>query len=241
MDFKKLAKDIIEDSNEIVNDIKKKVDPVKINIIEENDGNIISNVTEGIAKVTSSVTNSISDTVDNAKSLSPEKLVSNMVKKVWKEDDKVFGLKITRGQKITYSLTFIILTVLFLGIDLSLLFIDHTFENVKYSVFFFIWTFSFLLGIRILDSAVPEQFFEKKTKTVRFSSIVLYTITLISGVIVANIYENWIISVVAFFIQLITFAWLATSHIPTFKGINFSYFTEKTPLLFSSFYQSVEH
>jgi len=273
MDFKKLAKDIKEDSSEVFKDIKNKANPKKIanslnpeklkdsieNTTESanksKEGDVIVNVTDGVkrniggqfedlARATSSIytslSNNLSEGMDNTKAFSPDKLVSGMFKKVWKENYKVLGFSVTRGQKITYSLSFIFAAVLFLGMDLSLLFITHEFENVKYSIFFSMWALSFLIGIRILDSAVPEQFFEKKSKTIRTIAVIIYTIAMITCIVLANVLPSWNISLTAFIVHFITFGWLLTTHMPTFKGLNLSYFTEKTPLLFSSFYNSTE-
>jgi len=264
-----MAKDFAEDSSEIFKDIKKKTNPKKIakalknkdNSDAESDnesnnsndgGDTIVNITESVkknvseqfsdlSKATSSTINSLTNGLDNAKNFSPDKMFTGMVKKVWKEDDKFLGLNITRGQKIYYSLSFIFASILFLGIDISLLFIDHEFENLKYSIFFFIWTLCFILGIRILDSAIPEQFFEKKTKNVRLAAIIIYSVTMIACVVIANVVDSWTVSIVAFCVHFASLAWLTTTHMPTYKGINFSYFTEKSPLLFSSFYNSVEN
>lgn len=210
-------------------------------------GDVIVNITDSIkknvseqfndlTKATSSTINNLTNGLDNAKNFSPDKMFSGIVKNIWKEDDKFLGLTISRGQKIVYSLSFVFASVLFLGIDVSLLLIDHVFENLKYSIFFLIWTLCFLLGIRILDSAVPEQFFEKKSKTIRLVAVTVYSISLIGCVTIANIIDSWTVSLVAFCVHFASLAWLTTTHIPTFKGINFSYFAEKSPLLFSSFY-----
>ncbi|KAG4087187.1 hypothetical protein H8356DRAFT_1731442 [Neocallimastix lanati (nom. inval.)] len=264
MDFKKFAEDFVEDTNEVFKDIKKKAKKTfktkklkesienVTNKTKEGTSNIIINITEEVsdqfedfAKATTSaynnVSNSLSDSVENVKSYTPDKLFSSMIKKVWKEDEKVLGfITITRGQKIYYSLAFIISAILFLGMDLSLLFVAHEFENIKYAVFYSIWTLSYVIGIHILDSAIPKQFFEKKTRTVRTIAIVIYCIALISNVVIAIVLPRLMFSIIAFFVQLIPFAWLTTTHIPTYKGINLSYFNEKSPLLFSNFYNSVE-
>lgn len=262
MDFKKLAQGLTDDTNGVFNDIKnvakntlnsdklkesienvanktKEGGNVFVNISEEvkqNVGESFDDITKATTSAYNTVTNTISGGVNNAKNYSPDKIFSSMVKKVWKEDDKVLGcITITRGQKITYSLSFVLASVLFLGMDLSLLFITHEFEYVKYSIFFGIWTLLYLIGIHILDSAVPKQFFEKKTKTVRITSIIIYSITMIGGIVVANVFPKLTYSIIAFVVHFISFAWLTTTHMPTYKGLNLSYFTEKSPLLFSSF------
>jgi len=239
-----MAKGFVDDPKKAINSLKEKTEE------SSRDGDFIVNVTDNIknlgqfgdlAKATTSVVNNITSNIDNAKNLTPDKIVTSLFRNIWKEDDKFLGFTITRGQKIYVSLSFIIGAVLFLGMDLSLLFISHEFESVKYSIFFSIWALSFLLGIILLDSAIPERIFEKKTKTTRTVAISIYVVTLISSVVIANVYDDsWSISFAAFIVHFISMAWLTTTHMPTFKGLDFSFFSEKSPLLFSNFYNSVE-
>jgi len=253
-DLKKKAKGLAEDISNPKN-LAKSLNPEKVvdSIGDAINGatkktkeggdviiNVKDNVFSDLAKATSSAYTSLTGGIENAKNLTPDKIVSNMFKKVWKEDRKVLGITVTRGQEIYCAISFLVAAVLFLGMDLSLLIIDHEFENLKYSIFFSIWALSFLLGIRILDRAVPDQFFEKKSKNVRIIAVVLYAITLIGSVVVANVIDAWTISLVAFIVHFVSLAWLTNTHIPAFKGFNLSLFTEKTPLLISNFYNSVE-
>ncbi|ORX87115.1 hypothetical protein BCR32DRAFT_240407 [Anaeromyces robustus] len=256
MDFKKLAKgfeEFAEDPNGVIKDIKKKakeINPEKIiesidNINKTSDGesiiNIPDNIKQNIAEATSSAYNTITGGMDNVKNYSPDNLINNMFKKVWKEDEKILGITVTRGQKLYYALFFLFASVLFLGMDFSLLFITHEFEEVKYSIFFGIWTLAYILGIYIFDRAIPEPIFEKKSKTTRVVARSIYFVTLISCIVIAILLPSKLYSIVGFVVHCISFAWLTTTHIPSYKGFSFSYFTEKSPLLFSAFYNSVEN
>lgn len=208
-------------------------------------GDVIINVKDGVigdlAKATTSAYSTITGSIENAKNLSPEKMVSSIFNKIWKEDKEIFGITISRDQEIYCSIAFLIAGVLFLGMDTSLLFIAHEFENLKYAILFSIWTICCLLGIIVLDRAMPDQLFEKKSKSVRIFAVLINIITLINCVVIAIFNDNWTISVAAFVVHFVSLAWLITTHVPSFKGLNLSLFNEKTPLIFSNFYNSVEN
>jgi len=69
-------------------------------------GDVIINVKDGvigdIAKAASSTYSTIAGNIENAKNLSPEKMVSSIFKKIWKEDKEIFGMTISRDQVSNY-------------------------------------------------------------------------------------------------------------------------------------------
>lgn len=208
-------------------------------------GDVIINVKDGvigdIAKATSSAYSTITGNLENAKNLSPEKMVSSIVKKIWKEDKEFFGITISRDQEIYCSIALLVAGVLFLGMDISLLLIVREFENIKYAILFSIWAICCLLGVIVLDRAIPDQLFEKKSKSVRIFAVVINIFTLINSVIIALLSDDSMFSIATFVVHFISLAWLITTHVPSFKGLNLSLFNEKTPLIFSNFYNSVEN